>query len=81
MFTKHGFWYENCCANPEFKITEDEVRMEKKMECLNCNEFYIVIIGMPVIDYWNEMIIERNRKKREVFEVDINLYPYPVAIY
>ncbi len=71
---------EDCCEKPAIVFSKDTDRMEMKMQCENCNEFYIVIAGMPIIDYWNKMIIERNRKKREVCEVDIKLYPYSFAM-
>ncbi len=71
---------EACCANPELTISEDVGRMEMKMECCNCNQYHIVIIGMPIIDYWNRMIIERDRNKRDIASVDVNLYPYPFAM-
>ncbi len=71
---------EWCCKLPKFEISTDVGRMEMKMECLNCNEFYIVITGAPIIDYWNEHIIERDRKKRTIIKVDFIDYPYPFAM-
>ncbi len=51
----------SCCDNPDINLTENIGRMEVEMRCLNCNEFYIVISGMPIVDYWNDMIIKRNQ--------------------
>lgn len=74
----------SCCADPHVVLQEDIDYVEKLLQCYNCKTTLIVEYrdnDYVVFNRWESMIMERNRKKFNIQEVGIDLYPYPSAMY
>ena len=73
-----------CCNNPDIHLVESNICNDRRICCFNCKEIVVVSrhfygYGELVMD-WNNMIIERDRKKREIVKVEVDKYPFVFAM-
>ena len=77
------FHIEECCDSPKIKIMNRGGDYESVIFCENCSNRLngkFLDTAEELIAEWNDMIIERDRNKRDIVSVDVNLYPYPFAM-
>ncbi len=77
------FPIKDCCDNSKIQILQSHYTYEPRIICLNCNSFIngkFLDTGEEIIEKWNDMIFERDRKKRTIVKVSFTDYPYPFAM-
>lgn len=75
----------SCCANPDIKYIQDCASFKEILRCANCKLYMAFLSGDTATDLeiatkWNEMTKERDKKKRDIANVDINIYPFVFAM-
>lgn len=73
----------DCCDKPNINTVQDVVTLDIEIYCWNCKASICGGYpeqGLDRVVRWNDMIMERDRKKREIVEVEINEYPFVFAM-